>query len=310
MQNIATIVCDVAAETTDKLQRGQVATYTPPLAVVSPAHFGVAVIEMDGMCHLSGDAELGFSVQSTSKIFALTLWTKSATHCARVGHEPSGTAFISIILFETDGIPRNAFLNAGAIVVADVLLSRDRPRDVLAQVWRIVRELAEDDTIARDETVARVEQWTGFVNRALANYMCYSGALHHDHERVLGVYVHQSALVLSCRQLAMAGRLLILDGRNPANGFAVVSSRRARRINAVIEVCGDYDGSGEFALRVGMPGKSGGILAIVPRRASIAVWSPGLNNRANSHLGMLALECLVHRPGWSVFGPRLAAKSR
>ncbi|WCT74374.1 glutaminase [Sphingomonas naphthae] len=309
MPDIATIVREIAEEMAAAPDRGQVATYIPPLAAVSPRRFGMAVIEADGTAHLAGDAEAPFSIQSVSKVFALTLALGKVGDqlWQRVGREPSGSAFNSIVQLETEsGIPRNPFINAGAIVVADMLLAGHAPREAIGEILRFVRALAGDDTIFIDEAVARAEQETGYRNAALANYMHAFGNLAHPIERTLGVYFHQCALAMSCRQLALAGRYLMARGRNPDTGFSIVSPQRARRINALMMTCGHYDGSGEFAYRVGLPGKSGvggGILAVAPGKASIAVWSPGLNERGNSLLGTLALERLVQRTGWSVFDP-------
>ena len=205
------------------------------------------------------------------------------------------------------GIPRNPFINAGAIVVCDVLLGRLQPREAIGQMLRFVRMVAGDESIAIDKTVAHAEQETGFRNFALANYMRAFGNVHAPVDRVLGAYFHFCALAMSCRQLAMAGRYLMHDGRS--EGYSVISARRTRRINALMMSCGHYDNSGDFAYRIGLPGKSGvggGILAVAPGIASIAVWSPGLNASGNSQLGQLALERLVQRTGWSVFEPRLA----
>src|SRR6202023_2717778 len=168
-----------------------------------------------------------------------------------------------------------------------------------------MRFLTDDASIAIDEAVAASEQRTGFRNRALANYMKSFNVLDNPVDFTLGVYFHHCAIAMSCRQLAMAGRFLAHRGRNPSTGLSVVSPERARRINAVMLTCGHYDGSGEFAYRVGLPGKSGvggGILAIAPGKASIAVWSPGLDAQGNSQLGQLALERLSKRLGWSIFG--------
>jgi len=311
MASLRTIVSDIAAEMADAPDRGVVADYIAPLAGIDPGKFGLAVIEADGTQHLAGDAEESFSVQSVSKVFGLTLALGEAGDALwrRVGREPSGTAFNSIVQLETEhGIPRNPFLNAGAIVVCDILLGRLQPSEAIAEIVRFVRAQAGDEAIFVDERVAAAEEQTGFRNKALANYMRAFGNLHHPVELALGVYFHQCALAMSCRQLANAGRYLMAGGRHPATGLSVVSARRARRINALMMTCGHYDGSGEFAYRVGLPGKSGvggGILAIAPGRASIAVWSPGLNDRGNSQLGTLALERLVHRTGWSVFEPPL-----
>ncbi|MDH7972318.1 glutaminase [Sphingomonas sp. AR_OL41] len=307
MTDLSRIVADIAAEIADMPDRGIVADYIAPLAEIDPARFGMAVIEADGTCHLAGDAEEPFSIQSVAKVFGLTLALGLAGDALwkRVGREPSGTAFNSIVQLETEhGIPRNPFINAGAIVVSDMILSGHQPREAIGEILRFVRSLVGEDGIFIDERVAEAELRSGFRNTALANYMRAFGNIHHAAELVLGVYFHQCALAMSCRQLALAGRYLMAGGRNPATGLSVVSPQRARRINALMMTCGHYDGSGEFAFRVGLPGKSGvggGILAVVPGRASIAVWSPGLNERGNSQLGAVALERLVQRTGWSVF---------
>jgi glutaminase len=226
----------------------------------------------------------------------------------RVGREPSGSAFNSIVQLESEhGIPRNPFINAGAIVVSDILLGRYEPREAIGEMLRFVRALAGDDSIVVDEDVARGEQETGYRNMALANYMRAFGNIRHPVEKVLGLYFHQCALAMSCRQLALAGRYLMARGQNPDTGRSVVSPQRARRINALMLTCGHYDGSGEFAFRTGLPGKSGvggGILAIAPGVASIAVWAPGLNERGNSLAGTWRWNAWS-ATGWSVFEPGL-----
>ncbi len=304
------IVAEIAAEMAAMSDRGRVADYISPLAAVSPDRFGIAVVLADGSCHLAGDADEPFSIQSISKVFALTLALGAVGDALwrRVGREPSGSAFNSIVQLESErGIPRNPFINAGAIVVDDILLSGYEPREVIGNILRFVRTLAGDDSIVIDRTVAEAELHTGFRNFALANYMRAFGNLHHPVDRTLGVYFHQCALAMSCRQLALAGRFLMNDGRNPSTGFSVVSPQRARRINALMMSCGHYDNSGDFAFRIGLPGKSGvggGILAVAPGIASIAVWSPGLNEQGNSQIGSRALERLTQRTGWSVFESR------
>jgi len=310
MPDLGAIVADIAAEMKAAPDRGRVADYIPPLAAVPLERFGMAVIMADGTAHLGGDAEEAFSIQSISKVFALTLALGAAGDQLwnRVGKEPSGSAFNSIVQLESEsGIPRNPFINAGAIVVADVLLGSYRPNEVVGEILRFVRALAGDDTVMVDEAVALAEASTGFRNFALANYMRSFGNIRHAVEDTLSVYFHQCALAMSCRQLALAGRYLMLDGWQPDTCTRVISSQRARRINALMMSCGHYDNSGEFAFRIGLPGKSGvggGILAVAPGIASIAVWSPGLNDKGNSQLGALALERLTQRTGWSVFEPR------
>jgi len=290
-----------------RLDRGEVAQYIPELARVDPAAFGLAVADVDGTIVVGGDADAPFSIQSVSKVFTLTLALGLVGDrlWRRVGREPSGNPFNSIVQLERErGVPRNPFINAGAIAVTDVILSGHQPREALGEILRFFQFLAQDPSIHIDKSVAESEKRTGFRNAALANYMKSFDRLDNPVDFVLGVYFHHCAIAMSCRQLALAGRYLAAAGRNPATGMSVVSAERARRINALMLTCGHYDGSGDFAFRVGLPGKSGvggGILAIAPGKASIAVWSPGLDPNGNSHLGAVALEMLAKRMGWSVF---------
>ncbi|HPF26935.1 MAG TPA: glutaminase [Steroidobacteraceae bacterium] len=309
MQDLQALVDEIWVELRDHPERGVVADYIPELAKVDLQKFGIAIATADGGLFAAGDAAEPFSIQSISKVFVLTLalGRLGDTLWHRVGREPSGSAFNSIVQLEREhGIPRNPFINAGAIVATDVVLAGHQPREAIGEILRFVRSVAYDDSILIDPQVAQSEASTGFRNRALANYMCAFGNLTHPVEHVLGVYFHQCAIAMSCRQLARAGLYLACGGSIPSTGANVISSRRARRINALMLTCGHYDGSGDFAFRVGLPGKSGvggGILAVAPGKAAVAVWSPGLNANGNSLLGSLALERLAQRAGWSVFGP-------
>lgn len=302
------VVSEIADEMRARTDRGAVAHYIPELARVDAGHFGLAVIGANGQVACAGDSDMPFSIQSVSKVFTLTLalGRYGDRLWRRVGREPSGSPFNSIVQLEREqGIPRNPFINAGAIAVTDLILSGHQPREALGEILSFVRFLADDQNISIDEAVAASEQRTGFRNAALAHYMKSFGVLENPVEMTLGVYFHQCAIAMSCKQLAMAGRFLAQSGRNPSTGLQVIQPERARRINAVMLTCGHYDGSGEFAYRVGLPGKSGvggGILAIAPGKASIAVWSPGLDAAGNSHLGRIALEALSKRMDWSIFG--------
>ena len=308
MPDLDLVVKEIADDMRRRTDRGDVATYIPELACVDPKFFGIAVIDAEGRLAEGGDSEAPFSIQSVSKVFTLTLALGMAGDrlWRKVGREPSGSPFNSIVQLERErGLPRNPFINAGAIAVTDVILSGHEPREALGEILRFLRFLADDPSISIDKAVAASEQRTGFRNVALANYMKSFGVLENPVDYTLGVYFHHCAIAMSCRQLAMAGRFLALRGRNPTTGHSVVTPERARRINALMLTCGHYDGSGEFAYRVGLPGKSGvggGILAIAPGKASIAVWSPGLDASGNSHLGRIALEALAKRMGWSIFG--------
>jgi glutaminase len=299
---------EITAEMGRETERGLVAAYIPELAKADAGCFGIAVLTNEGELACAGDCDAPFSIQSIAKVFTLTLALGKIGDSLwrRVGREPSGSAFDSIVQLEYErGAPRNPFINAGAIVIADVLLAGAQPREAIGAALRFIRSLADDDAIFVDKAVAKSETETGFRNMALAAYLKSCGNLDHPVDLAIGTYFHQCAIAMSCRQLAMAGAFLARDGLHPSTGRRIVSAERARRINALMLTCGHYDGSGDFAFRVGIPAKSGvggGILAIAPGRASIAVWSPGLNRHGNSLLGTLALERLAKATGWSVFG--------
>ena len=306
--DLGEVVKDIADEMRQRTDRGEVARYIPELARVDAGAFGLAVVDAEGRIAAGGDSQAPFSIQSISKVFTLTLALGMIGDrlWRRVGREPSGNPFNSIVQLERErGVPRNPFINAGAIAVTDVIVSGHEPRESLGEILRFMRFLAADDEITIDEAVAASEKRTGFRNTALANYMKSFGVIESPVDYTLGVYFHHCAIAMSCEQLAMAGRYLAHGGRNPSTGHLVVPPERARRINALMLTCGHYDGSGEFAYRVGLPGKSGvggGILAVAPGKASIAVWAPGLDASGNSYLGRIALEALTRRMGWSIFG--------
>ncbi|MFT3972399.1 MAG: glutaminase [Amaricoccus sp.] len=306
--DLGRIVSEVHDELATRIGEGTVADYIPELARVDPRQFGIALVTPEGEVAAAGDADRPFSIQSISKVFLLTLalgrvgeslWT-------RVGREPSGSPFNSIVQLEHEaGRPRNPFINAGAIVVTDVAMAGHSPREAIGEILRFMRYLADDDDIAIDRAVAASELDTGARNQALGWFMRSFGRLDHEVEKVLGVYFHHCAIAMSCRQMARAGLFLAASGRDPLRGHSVVRPARARRINALMLTCGLYDASGDFAYRVGLPAKSGvggGILAVAPGQASICVWAPGLDAFGNSRLGGLTLEALARRTGWSVFG--------
>ncbi len=300
-------VAIAAADMAPHLGRGKVADYIPALARVDPRRFGLAVATLDGQVATAGEAESPFSIQSLSKVFTLTLAVEQVGEALwrRVGREPSGSAFNSIVQLERErGIPRNPLINSGAMVVCDILLAGSVPAALIARITEFLQRRAGDTAVAIDEEVGDSEAVTGFRNRSLANFLAAFGNLKSPVNDVLEVYFHQCALALSCRQLVRAGLFLANGGVDPVSGEKVTSPMRARRINAVMMSCGHYDASGDFAVRVGLPGKSGvggGILAVAPGRGAAAVWSPGLNPEGTSVVGMLALQRLSALLGWSVF---------
>ncbi|MBD8891826.1 glutaminase [Roseibium litorale] len=295
---------DIAARALGAEDRGKVADYIPELAKVDPDQFAISVSTADGQLFSAGDARTPFSIQSISKVFvlALALGQVGEALWRRVGREPSGQSFDSILLLEREkGIPRNPFINAGALVTTDTFLGSASPREALGALIRFVRAASDQDDIHINEAVAKSELETAHRNFALAHYMRSHGNLLNNPDLVLGTYCHQCAIEMTCEQLALAGRFLL----DTAGAPSLVSRERKRRINALMMTCGHYDGSGDFAFRVGLPGKSGvggGILVIAPGRGSVAVWSPGLNSYGNSKLGTEAMEIFARETGWSIFG--------
>ena len=284
--------------------KGKVANYIPALASISPDKFGMALCTVDGQEFFVGDAKEKFSIQSISKVFTLTL----AMNCLgerlwkRVGKEPSGDPFNSLVQLEYEhGIPRNPLINPGAIVVADCLLSefKNPKREILSFTRKTTGA-----KVNFDREVARSEKETGFRNFALANLIKSFGNLENGVDKVLDVYFHQCSLSMSCVELARALGYLANRGVQPESNQRIVSSSRARRINALMLTCGTYDRAGEFAFSVGLPAKSGvggGIVAIVPDELTLCVWSPALGPSGNSVAGMETLKLFVQQTSLSVF---------
>ncbi|APZ99931.1 glutaminase [Sphingopyxis sp. QXT-31] len=287
--------------------QGKVADYIPALAKVDPNRFGMALALPDGTLHTAGDASEAFSIQSVSKVFTLALALRrvGSSLWDSVGREPSGSAFNSIVQLENEaGVPRNPFINAGAIATTDRLIDGRDLDETVEEILAFMRARAGDDAVEIDLDVASSESETGARNRSLTHFMDAFGNLRHPVETTLGVYFRQCAIAMSCTQLAKAGLFLAMEGRDPRTGEQLLEAHRARRINAIMMLCGHYDNSGEFAFRVGLPGKSGvggGILCIAPGQGSIAVWSPGLNEAGTSLVGAIALEHFAYVAGWSVF---------
>ena len=292
-------------ETRSRRGNGKVADYIPSLASVDPDRYGIALQTLDGQACQIGDAELAFSIQSISKVFVLEMVYQQLGKdlWRRVGREPSGGAFNSLVQLEHEnGHPRNPFLNAGALVLTDCLVSQ--VRDPLREIRDFVRRLSGNDAIDYDNAVAASEREVGFRNAALANFIKSFGNIHNDVEVVLDVYFHQCALMMSCADVARSFLCLANGGINPLNGDTILTETRTKRVNALMQTCGLYDESGEFAFTVGLPGKSGvggGIVAVIPKLLSICVWSPRLNEYGNSAIGMRALELFTTKSGISIF---------
>jgi glutaminase len=266
--------------------------------------FGMAAATLDGEVHGVGEWERPFAIQSISKVFALAVAVArgGAAVWERVGREPSGDPFNSLMQLERDeGIPRNPFINAGAIVVTDLLLGLTG--DAYGAVRDFVRDQSGEPAIELDPNAVATEAASGDRNAAIAHLIAAYGNLDASVERVLDHYDRQCALQMSCRDLALAATFLARHGIGP-DGVAVLSRSDAKRINAVMLTCGTYDAAGEFAYRVGLPGKSGvsgGLLAIVPGRCALCAWSPPLDAAGNSIEAVAALDAFTTLSGWSVF---------
>ncbi|MBG9388451.1 glutaminase [Caenimonas aquaedulcis] len=295
---------DIAATLRPELGRGgQVASYIPALARVPAAQFGIALRTCDGEEAQAGDSGTPFSIQSISKLFSLALAMRELgdTLWERIGREPSGNPFNSLVQLEAEhGIPRNPFINAGALAVTDRLVSRC---DAKARMLALLSSLC-GEPVGFDAEVAASEAATGFRNVALANFMKSFGRIDNDVGPVLDAYFHDCAITMSCVQLARAAGFLCRDGAHPYTGEPVLNERQTRRVNALMLTCGTYDAAGEFAFRIGLPCKSGvggGIVAVVPDRLTLCVWSPALEPSGNSLLGMKALELFAAKTGLSIF---------
>lgn len=303
--NYQQILEEIFEETQSLRGTGKVADYIPALKQVNPDRYGIAIQTLGGETFQVGNATVPFSIQSISKVFVLVMVLKEIGDelWQRVGREPSGSAFNSLVQLETEhGIPRNPFINAGALVATDHLVSQSA--DPLSDILRFVREISNNPQIDFDEAVAASERQSGFRNAALINLMKSFGNINNDVNHVLNVYFHQCALMMNCQDLARAFLFLANAGVNTWNKERILTASQAKRVNALMQVCGLYDDSGEFAFTVGLPGKSGvggGIVAIIPNLLSICVWSPELNEHGTSLIGMKALELFTTKTGISIF---------
>ena len=308
---LQTILDNIATQAHALYGVGKVASYIPALAQVTPQQFGMSIALIDGTCVSTGSAGIAFSIQSISKLFTFVLALKLMGDevWQRVGREPSGAAFNSMVQLETEkGIPRNPFINAGALVITDMLTTRFAHLDIA--LLGALRRLSDSPDLNWDMQTAKSERDTAHRNMALAYFMKSYGNFINDPELVLDNYCRQCAIEMNCQQLAQATMFLANSGLDiggvnsgsPHAGEQFLSADAARRVNALLLTCGAYDAAGDFAYRIGLPvktGVGGGIVAIVPGVGTVAVWGPELDAKGNSVLGAFALERLVQHTGWS-----------
>lgn len=303
--NYQTILDSIYQDIQKEVPTGNVASYIPELAKVPASKFGMHLHCLDGKHYAIGDSDERFSIQSIVKVLSLTFAAKfeDMNVLKRVSVEPSGDPFNSLVQLEHEqGIPRNPLINAGALVVCDILM--DHLSNPKSDFLAFVRSLTNNNSLDYDYKVAASEKAFGYRNAALLNLMKSFGNIRHEVEDVLDFYFHQCALAMSCRELTEAFLLFANNGKLFPSNKKLITSSQSKRINAIMMTCGFYDEAGEFSFRVGLPGKSGvggGIIAIHPGEYAVAVWSPPLNAKGNSQLGMLALEYLTTRTGFSIF---------
>ncbi|MEX2485228.1 MAG: glutaminase [Brumimicrobium sp.] len=285
--------------------KGKNASYIPELAHVDSTKFGVHLSTVDQFSYGAGDYSDKFSIQSIAKVLSLSLAYNILGDkiWERVGVEPSGTPFNSLVQLEADNcIPRNPFLNGGALVIADILLSNlDHPKE---DFLKFAQSISNNTTLNYSTTVAESEKAVGYRNKAVCNFIKSFGNIKNNPEDVLDFYFHLCSLEMSCKELSELYLFLANDGESIQSNKSVVSEGQSKRINALMQTCGFYDESGEFAFTVGLPGKSGvggGIIVIHPDQYAMAVWSPKLNEKGNSFKGMKFLEAFTTKSNLSIF---------
>ncbi|MEV0224953.1 glutaminase [Streptomyces sp. NPDC050704] len=294
----------IAAEIENTPGRGRPADYIPALAACDPRRFGMAVAELDGTVYGVGDWRHPFSAQSITKAFtlALDLAREGDTLWEHVGREPSGNPFNSLVQLEYEnGIPRNPFINAGALVVTDRL--QTHTGDAAGTLLDFLRAESGNADLAINKDIAASEAAHGNRNAALGHFMASYGNIDNPVPVLLDQYFRQCSVEASCADLALATGFLARHGVR-ADGTRLLTQSQAKHINAIMLTCGTYDAAGDFAYRVGLPGKSGvggGIIAVVPGRCTLCVWSPGLDERGNSVAGVAALDRFTTLSGLSVF---------
>jgi len=302
--NYSKILQEIQGDLQEYPTTGNVTTTIPELAKVDPNKFGIHLTTIDGDDFGIGDSEEQFSIQSISKALTVALAFSFLDEkiWKRVGVEPSGTAFNSLIQLEYEkGIPRNPFINSGAIVIADMLVScLKNPKD---DFLSFIRMISGSPSINYNFAVAQSEKDTRFRNAALANFLKSFGNIDNDVDEVLDFYFHQCSIEMTCKELSHSFFFFANEGKTK-DGKQILTKSQVKRLNALMQTCGFYDESGEFTYKVGLPGKSGiggGIVALFPKVFVVATWSPKLNKKGNSELGMHALESLTTKTGMSVF---------
>jgi len=291
----------------DKTAQGRVATYIPELGKADPSDIGICVYTKDGQKISAGDTTKRFSIQSISKIISLAIALEAYGAdkvFENVGMEPSGDAFNSLLKLENaDGTPYNPLINAGALVISSYMVQMYTFEEVLENV----RRLCMDPDIVLDIKVCHSEMSNLSRNRAIAYLLESKGVLHADVEKTLDFYVKMCSLSVNAESLANLGLVLAQGGIHPVTGERLLKEKTVRIVNTIMMTCGMYDGSGEFAVRVGIPSKSGvggGIISVVDGEVGIGIYGPSLDEKGNSIAGTAMLEYISQKMDFHMFGSR------
>lgn len=303
--NYLTTIQNIQTQLSPFSTDGKIPSAIPELEEVDPNKFGIHILTMEGDDYGVGDSEERFSIQSISKVLSLALATQNLDDriWERVGVEPSGNPFNSLVQLEYEkGKPRNPFINAGAIVIADILLScLPNPKE---DFLNFVRLISQSESLQYNDAVVQSEKTVSYRNAALANMLKSFGNLQNDVDDVLDFYINHCSIEMSCRELSHAFSFFANGGYTLDTNQKIVTESQVKRLNALMLTCGFYDESGEFAYKVGLPGKSGiggGIIAVHPNQYCVSTWSPRLNEKGNSVLGFKALELLTTETMMSIF---------
>jgi glutaminase len=303
--NYEKLFSDIHTSISKTKNSGKVANYIPELSSVNTEHFAVHLSNTKLENFSYGNSNERFSIQSIAKVFSLILAYKEEDSdlWERVGVEPSGTSFNSLVLLEHDkGIPRNPFINAGALVICDIILSM--LKNPKADFLNFVQSLSNNKNIQYNSKIALSEKNHAYRNYAMINLMKSFGNIKNNIDDVMDFYFDLCSVEMNCKELADSFLFLASNGLSPFTGKEVLSPSKVKRINAIMLLCGFYDEAGDFAFKVGLAGKSavsGGIVAICPKNYAIAVWSPKLNEKGNSHYGMQFLEQFTSETKESIF---------
>ncbi len=304
--NYENILKEIYEEIQPYLEQGHLPDYIPALKNVKADDFAMSLITLDGQEHHIGCCDKKFSIQSISKLFSFTIALDKYKKelYKRVGHEPSGNPFNSLVQLEYEkGIPRNPFINAGAIVTTDSLVSIYKEK-TFETILEFIKNSSTCQDLEINEEIYESELAHGFRNFALINMMKSFNNIDNDIDLVIQSYFKQCSIMMNTKQLAKSILFLANHGINPLTNEQVITVSQAKRINSLMLTCGHYDASGDFAFKVGLPGKSGvggGIIALIPQKMALCVYSPKLNKQGNSLVGTKALELFTTKTGLSIF---------